>query len=95
MNKLEIMKQPTIARLLEELIRHQPGITSARLWETTKEWHGRLVDPAMGVEFDNALLGLRREFRCTNKQWYPRGHVGAMKLHGEKKQDPRQVRMDW
>jgi hypothetical protein len=95
MNKLEIMRQTSVATLLEELIKHQPGITSARLWETTKEWYGKLVSSAMGIEFDQALLGLRSEFRCTNKQWYPKGYVGEAKVHGEKKQDERQLRMDW
>ncbi len=95
MNKLDIMKQPSVSLLLEEMIKHQPGITSLKLWETTKEWFGKVVSPGMGAEFDNALRGLRGTYRCTNKQWYPPKHVAPPKVHGPKKDDPKQVRMDW
>ena len=95
MNKLEIMRQPSVETLLEEMIKHQPGITSMKLWETTKEWYGKLVSPAMGIDFDQALLKLRQTYRCTNKQWYPRGHVAPPKVHKAPTPHPKQTRMDW
>jgi hypothetical protein len=95
MNKLEIMKQPSVESLLAEMIKHQPGITSLKLWETTKEWYGKLVNPAMGVEFDQALVKLRQTYRCTNKMWYPPNHVAPPKVHNGPKPHPKQLRMDW
>jgi hypothetical protein len=95
MNKADIMRQPTVEALLEESIKSKPGITSMKLWEVTKEWHGKVFHAAMGVEFDQALRKLRDTYRCTNKQWYPPRHSAEAKVHGPKKDDPRQVRMDW
>jgi hypothetical protein len=95
MNKLEIMKQPSVEFLLREMIRFKPGITTQKLWEVTKEWHGSVVHPGIGMDFDIALGNLRSEFRCTNKQWYPAGHQAPPQSHGPRKEDPRQVRMDW
>jgi hypothetical protein len=95
MNKLDIMKQPSVELLLEEMIKFQPGITTLKLWEVTKEWFGKLVSPGMGVEFDQSLMTLRGKYYCTNQQWYPKGHVAPPKVHGERKPDPRQTRMDW
>lgn len=95
MNKLEIMRQPSVETLLEEMIKYQPGITSLKLWETTKEWYGKLVSPAMGIDFDQAMLRLRQTYRCTNKQWYPQGHVAPPKVHEGRASSPKQLRMDW
>jgi hypothetical protein len=94
MTKLEIMKQPSVQTLLEEMIRHKPGISTQRLWETVKEWNGKVREGA-GVEFDMALMEIRDKYRCTNKQWYPIGHIGEPVASSGKKEDPRQVRMDW
>jgi len=94
MTKLQIMSQPSVQILLEEMIKHKPGITTQRLWETTKEWYGKVRDGA-GLDFDMALMALVGKYRCTNKQWYPIGHIGEPVPSSGKKEDPRQVRMDW
>ncbi len=97
MNKLEIMKQRTVDILLAEMIKHQPGITVERLWQTTKEWYGKTVHQGMALEFDMALGQLLRTggFHCTNKRCYPKGHIAPPQVHTGPKPDPRQVRMDW
>jgi len=97
MNKLEIMRQKSVDILLAEMIRHQPGITVQRLWETTKEWYGKTVHQGMALEFDMSLGQLLRtgEFHCTNKRCYPKGYVAEAKVSTGAKIDPRQVRMDW
>lgn len=97
MNKLEIMKQRTVDILLAEMIKHQPGISVQRLWETTKEWYGKTTHQGMALEFDMALGQLLRtgEFHCTNKRCYPKLHVAPPQPHSGPKSDPRQVRMDW
>ena len=97
MNKLEIMKQRTVDILLAEMIKHQPGITVTRLWETAKEWYGKTSHQGMALEFDMALGQLLRtgDFHCTNKRCYPKGHVAPPQPHSGSKPDPRQVRMDW
>jgi hypothetical protein len=95
MNKLEIMKQTSVETLLEEMIKHQPGITSQKLWETTKEWYGKLISPEMGIEFDLALGKLRENYRCTNRQWYTVGHTAPPKVHEGRAANPKQLRMDW
>lgn len=97
MNKLTVMKQPSVETLLEEMIKFQPGITVQRLWETTKEWYGKTVHQGMALEFDMALGTLLRQgqFHCTGKRCYPKGHTAPPSPHSGAKVDPRQVRMDW
>lgn len=61
------------------------GAPPKRLWSVQDTW-----------EFEGTLSKLRAgDFRCTNKQWYPKGHVAVREPHGAPKVDPRQVRMDW
>jgi hypothetical protein len=91
MNKDEIKKLTSVHLVIEEMIRHQPGITSLKLWDVCKDWNHKLV----AYDFDAALSSLRGRFRCTNKQWYPPGHVAPPKVHSGPKPDPRQTRMDW
>ncbi len=96
MNKKEIMRQTSMEILLKEMIRHKPGITSARLFDTAKEWAGKSWGQSDTFEFEDTLKRLRvGDFRCTNKQWYEKGHVAAKEPHGPSKTDPRQLRMDW
>ena len=40
MNKKDIMRQSDMRSVLVEMIRHKPGITSARLFEAAKQWAG-------------------------------------------------------
>jgi hypothetical protein len=91
MNKLEIMKQSSLDVLLAELVRDSPGITSERMWSISKDWDHKLL----GWEFDAALVTLRREYRCTNKKWYPPFYEAEPKVSTGSKVDPRQTRMDW
>ena len=95
MNKLAIMRQPSVQTLLEEMIKFQPGITTTRLWETTREWAGKIASRASVQEFERELeiLRIAKDYRCTNKQWYPAGHVAPPKLCSGPKGDPRQLRM--
>lgn len=94
MNKKDIMRQSSMEILLEEMVKHKPGITSQRLYDTVKEWAGKHFVSAQ--EFDDALSGLRdRGYRVTNCQWYPAGYVAEPKLKGPPKEDPRHTRMDW
>lgn len=76
MNKLEIMRQKSVAILLAEMIKHQPGISVQRLWDTTKEWYGKTSHQGMALEFDLELGTLLKsgEFHCTNKRCYPAKH---------------------
>jgi len=96
MNKKDIMRQPTMEAVVVEMIRHKPGVTSARLFETAKEWAGKSWSASDTHDFDALLGKLRRgDFRCTNQQWYEKGHVAQRDPHGPPKVDPRQLRMDW
>lgn len=94
MNKSQIMRQPSMEAVLVESVNHQPGITSALLFETAKEWAGRHWDASDTAQFES-ILGRMRDigFRCTDKQWYPKGHVAERKQEGPSKEDPRQTRM--
>lgn len=40
MNKKDIMRQQSMEAVVVEMIRHKPGVTSARLFEAAKEWAG-------------------------------------------------------
>lgn len=40
MNKKDIMRQQSMEAVVVEMIRHKPGVTSARLFEACKEWAG-------------------------------------------------------
>lgn len=91
MNKLHIMKQPSLEALIVWCIESSPGITSERLWSIAKEWDHKLL----GCDFDESLARARHKFRCTNKKWYPAGYKAEPKVSTGKKEDPRQVRMDW
>ncbi len=94
MNKLDRMRQPSIDILLRWCVDHQPGITSLRLFEYTKEWYGKVWFQASTHDFERALLSMRSEgYRVTNKQWYPQGFVGEAHPRGPVKSDPRQLRM--
>lgn len=96
MNKKEIMRQSSMGILLREMVKHQPGITSNRLFETAKEWAGKRWDFGDTLEFDDELGKMRAEgFRVTNQQWYEKGYVADPRRKGASKEDPRQVRMDW
>ncbi len=86
MDKKEIMRQASMEVLLMEMIRHKPGITSARLCDTAKEWAGRSWGQSDTFEFEDTLERLRAgDFRCTNKQWYEKGHVATKEPHGPSK----------
>lgn len=89
MNKADIMRQKTLADVLREMVLHEPGVTSKRLWDVAKEWDHRLI----ATEFDRELSVLRGSFYCTNQKWYPKGHQAKPKLRGPSKEDPRQTRM--
>lgn len=91
MNKLLIMKQPSLEALIDWCIEHSPGITSERLWAVAKDWDHKLL----GFEFEDALASAREKYRCTSKKWYPPNHKAEPKVSTGKKEDPRQVRMDW
>lgn len=94
MNKKDIMRQASMETVVVEMIRHQPGVTSNRLFETAKEWAGKSWSAGDTADFDALLVKLRLgDFRCTNKQWYEKGHVSERKLQGPSKADPRQARM--
>jgi hypothetical protein len=111
MNKKDIMRQSSMETLLQEMIRHKPGITSARLFEAAKEWAGCSKEEEPDEEgkpprrqwtvkdtweFEGILAGLIADgFICTNKQWQEKGFVAAKDPHGPPKTDPRQLRMDW
>lgn len=107
MNKKEIMRQTSMEILLKEMIRHKPGITSARLFETAKEWagcseeaertgEGRLWTIKDTWEFDGILAGLIADgWICTNKQWQEKGYTEPKAPKVPPKTDPRQLRMDW
>lgn len=71
MNKVEIMRQPTLVTLLQEMTTHQPGISSQRLFDVAREWDSKLKTH----EFEGGLEELRTTgYRVTNKRWYPAGH---------------------
>lgn len=94
MSKLLRMKQETVEALLRYSIEHEPGVTSTKLFEYTKEWYGKVWDIKFTWQFDQALDKIRREgYRVTNKQWYPAGHKAEPKRRGPAKEDPRQTRM--
>ena len=94
MNKAEIMRQKDMDSVLENYIRHQPGVTSQKLYDVCKEWAGQHWTSSDTHEFDLRLGKLLlRGFRVTNKQWYEKGHVSERKLKGPSKEDPRQTRM--
>lgn len=95
MNKRDIMRQPTIQILLEEMIKFQPGITTMKLWEATREWAGKIASRASVAEFENELAQLRNAggYRVTGKQWYPAGYIAVPARKGPPKEDPRQTRM--
>lgn len=96
MNKKDIMRQPDMRSVVVEMIRSRPGITSARLFETCKEWAGKSWSAGDTHEFDRLLLSLRTQgFICTNKQWQESGYVEPREPKGPPKVDPRQLRMDW
>lgn len=82
--------------VLEELIRHKPGISTTQLYEGARGVPGLLRNGMTVSSFEAALWGLREKgYRVTNKQWYPKGHQADPKRNGPKKEDPRQTRMDW
>jgi len=86
----------SMEQVLEELIRHKPGITSAQLFEGAREFHGKLWHERLTPVFEKALWAVRdKGYRVTNKQWYPAGHTAAPKLHNGTKPHPKQTRMDW
>lgn len=94
MSKLERMRQESIEQLLRWCIDHEPGVTSLRLFEYTKEWYGKVWSSASTADFERALGALHTSgYRCTNKQWYPKGHTAEPKRRGPAKEDPRQTRM--
>lgn len=94
MNKLDRMKAPSVDILLRHCVDHEPGVTSARLFEYTKEWYGKLWTQGATRDFERALAGmLSQGYRCTNKQWYVAGHQAQPKRRGPAKEDPRQTRM--
>lgn len=96
MNKKDIMRQASMEKLMEEMVKHQPGVTTNRLFETAKDWAGKSWEPEDVFRFEETLRSLlAREYRCTNKQWYPKGHVAARDPKGPPKEDKRQLRMDW
>lgn len=81
MNKVEIMRQPTLVTLLKEMTTHQPGITSQRLFDVAKEWDHKLK----AHEFESGLDELRATgYRVTNKRWYPAGHSAPQSPNGSK-----------
>lgn len=89
-SKLEIMKQRTLEDLLVRLMENAPGITSQKLWDTTKDWSNSRTTVH---EFESTLKTLRsRGYRVTNKQWYPANHVAPPKASSPKAPDPRQTR---
>lgn len=91
MNKLQVMKQPSLDHLLDWAITESPGIASERLWTISRDWDHKLL----ACDFDDALGRAREKFRCTNKKWYPPHFKAEPKISTGKKEDPRQVRMDW
>lgn len=92
--KSERMRQSSIETLVQWCVDYHPGITSQRLFEYSKEWYGKLWDLVHTSEFERALVRLREQgYRCTNKQWYPKGHKDTPKPRGPAKEDPRQTRM--
>lgn len=94
MIKLYRMKQDTVAALLRYSVENEPGVTSARLFEYTKEWYGKLWGLGCTHDFECELAKMRSEgYRVTNKQWYPAGHKAEPKRRGPSKEDPRQMRM--
>ena len=94
MSKLERMGQSSVDTLLRWCVDHQPGVTSAKLFEYTKEWYGKLWSRGHTADFERALASMLSEgYRCTNKLWYPAGHKAAPKLRGPVHEDPRQTRM--
>lgn len=96
MNKKDIMRQQSMEAVVVEMIRHKPGVTSNRLFETAKEWAGKSWSASDTADFEALLSGLRSKgFICTNKQWQEKGYVEPKQPKGPPKTDPRQVRMDW
>ncbi len=107
MNKKDIMRQPDMESLIRALIKSKPGVTSARLFESAKEWagcseenetdsKGRLWLLRDTMEFEGVLAGLIAEgYICTNKQWQEKGYLADRETKGPPKTDPRQLRMDW
>lgn len=94
MSKLYRMKQDTVGALLRYSVENEPGVTSARLFEYTKEWHGKVWDLKFTWDFERELAKMLSEgYRVTNKQWYPAGHKAEPKRRGPSKEDPRQTRM--
>lgn len=95
MNKKEIMRQTSLGVLLREMVKHQPGIASNRLFETAKEWAGTgRWDHRDTLDFEAELAKMNGAgFRVTNKQWYEVGHISEPKRKGPSKDDPRQTRM--
>lgn len=88
------MSSQTMETVLEELIRHKPGISTTQLFEGAREYHGKLWHERLTPAFESALWNLReKDYRVTNKQWYTKGHTADPKRHGPKKQDPRQTRL--
>ena len=96
MNKKDIMRQSSMEKLLEEMVKHQPGVTSQKLFDVAKEWAGKSWGQADTFHFDEVLRKLlAKGYRCTNKQWYPKGYVAARDPKGPPKEDKRQLRIDW
>lgn len=94
MNKADIMRQKDMDTVLEEYIKHQPGVTSQKLFDVCKEWAGQSWNDKDVREFDGRLGRLLlRGFRVTNKQWYVKGHFAERRVKGSSKEDPRQTRM--
>lgn len=94
MSKLHRMNQSTVDALLRYSVNHEPGITSTRLFEYTKEWYGKLWTPVATSDFERALSEMLAEgYRVTNKQWYHKDHRAEPKRRGPAKEDPRQTRM--
>jgi hypothetical protein len=93
-NKLDRMKPPSMEALLQQCVEREPGVTSARLFEYAREWHGKLWSQGLTGDFERQLLAMRNGgYRCTNKQWYPQGHTAEPERRGPSKDDPRQTRM--
>ena len=58
MNKAEIMRQKDMDSVLENFIRHQPGVTSQKLYDVCKEWAGQHWTEKDTHEFDLRLAGV-------------------------------------
>jgi hypothetical protein len=94
-----MMSRPDIQTLLEYCIDHDPGITTQKLFEYTKEWYGGtnrqvLWSLAQTIDFERALTLLRNKgFRCTNKNWYSGAAQRRMPKPRARFQDIRQGKL--